>query len=490
MKHKLPCELVRDLFPTYIDELTSDVTNEWIKEHVEDCGECRTVLDTMREPEGQPRAQEEEKEIDFLKKARRRSVKITVASILLAFLIFGTLMFVNMFIIGNPVSSESVYCKASAKGNVLTVEVTMTDSARVPSDIKFSEKVPGVIDVSCKGVLTGPWNNMGVMTSEYTSDVPIKMVKSGGRVIWADGEDILALTSALYAAKHPYVGDMPANNLPVAVLNIGSYLGGFSNEMQTEKEPYGWSFVLDEEILPERAALREHMMKSYAYILLAVVQNLGEVSFEYVSEGESCKLTVTSDEASEFAGHDIKECYEDIVLLQDLVCKTGLDTYAFMNAEDVDLQMAINAAMEAETQRMEAEKQEAQLLEAEKQEAQLIEAQREFHIRIVNNAEDDVWMMGLSYGLDGDWKGSQAGGYAADSTPIRRGDSMTFIFYPQDFGMTDWETDAYAQFKAEITDMEGEVYPLDSEFGAPVRGGAVYTYVLSGNAEDGYVIEQ
>ena len=152
--------------------------------------------------------------------------------------------------------------------------------------------------------------------------------------------------------------------------------------------------------------------------------------------------------------------------------------------------MAINAAMEAETQRMEAEKQEAQLLEAEKQEAQLIEAQGEFHIRIVNNAKDDVWMMGLSYGLDGDWKGSQAGGYAADSTPIRRGDSMTFIFYPQDFGMTDWETDAYAQFKAEITDMEGKVYPLDSEFGAPVRGGAVYTYVLSGNAEDGYVIEQ
>ena len=154
MKHKLPCELVRDLFPTYIDELTSDVTNEWIKEHVGDCRECRTVLDTMREPEGQPHAQEEEKEIDFLKKTRRRSVKIAVASVILAFVIFGALMFVNMFMIGDPVSGESVYCKASVDENVVTVEVTMTDSAHVLSGIKFVEEEPGVIDVSCKGVLT------------------------------------------------------------------------------------------------------------------------------------------------------------------------------------------------------------------------------------------------------------------------------------------------------------------------------------------------
>ena len=176
MKNKLPCELVRDLFPTYIDELTSDVTNEWIEEHVTECEDCRIVLDAMREPEAEPLAQEEEREIDFLNKTRKKNVNIAVGSILMAFILFGILTFVNMFIIGDPVGGESVYCKASVDERVLTVEVTMTDSARVPSDIKFVEEEPGVINVSCRAVLTSPWNNMGVWTSEYTSDEPIKMV--------------------------------------------------------------------------------------------------------------------------------------------------------------------------------------------------------------------------------------------------------------------------------------------------------------------------
>ena len=488
MKNKLPCEIVRDLFPTYIDELTSDVTNEWIEEHVTDCEGCQSVLDAMREPGAQPIA-EEEKEIDFLKKTRKRNVRIAVGSILLAFVIFGVLMFANMFVTGDSVGSESVYCKASVDEKVLTVEVTMTDSARVPSDVKFVEEEPGVINVSCKAVVTSPWNNMGVMTSEYTSKTPIKMVKSGDRVIWADGEDILAITSAVYATRHPYVGDMSSNNLPVLALDMGSYLGDYTNQLQTAEEPYGWTFVLDGEVMPEKAASKEKMMESYAYVLLAVIENLGEVSFEYVSEGENRKLTVTEDDASGFAGYEIKACYDDIVLLQNLICKTGLDAYAFMNAEEVYATMEMNAAMEAETQRQEAQEQ-AQVQETIKAQEESAISPDEFHIRIVNNADDDIWMMGLSYGIDGDWKGTQSGGYASENTPIRRGDSMTFMFYPQDFEMTEWESDICAEFKTEITDMEGEVYSLDSAFTASVQGGTMYTYVLSGNAKDGYVIEQ
>ena len=100
------------------------------------------------------------------------------------------------------------------------------------------------------------------------------------------------------------------------------------------EEPYGWSIVLADEVSPQKAALKEKMMESYAYVLLAVIQNLGEVTFEYVSEGETCKLKVTADEASAFAGHDIKDCYGDIVLLQNLICKTGLDAYAFMYEDE------------------------------------------------------------------------------------------------------------------------------------------------------------
>lgn len=460
MKHKLPCELVRDLFPTYIDELTSDVTNTWIKEHMEDCKECRTVLDTMREPQAQPHAEEEEKEIDFLKKTRKRNVRIAVGSILLAFVIFGVLMFANMFLIGDPVGNESLYCRTQVEENVLTVEATLVDSARVPSDVKFEEEEPGIVNVSYKAVLVSPWNNMGTMTAEYTSKVPITQVKVGERIIWSKGEEILSVTSAVYATRHLYIGDMSANGRTAAALNMGSYLGDFTNELQTDGEPYGWTFLLDEEISAERVNLKETMMRSYAYVLMAVVENLGEVTYEFIVDGEKSKLTVTAEEARTFAGHDIKDCYDDIVLLQNLIRKTGLDASAFMGVYE------------------------------EQEEDSAVINDGEFQIKIVNNADDDVAMIGLSYALNGDWKGEQCGGYAAEDTKIRRGDSITFVFYPQDFELSGWKNDVVAKFEAQVLDKENSSYPTDSSFEVAVEGGSVYTYILSGNVEEGYVIGQ
>ena len=50
--NKIPCEVIRDLFPSYIDQLTSPVTNEAIAEHLHTCDACRDVLAAMRGSEG------------------------------------------------------------------------------------------------------------------------------------------------------------------------------------------------------------------------------------------------------------------------------------------------------------------------------------------------------------------------------------------------------------------------------------------------------
>ena len=49
MKNKLPCEVVKDLLPSYVEQLTSDVTNELVKEHVEDCVDCKGTLEAMNQ---------------------------------------------------------------------------------------------------------------------------------------------------------------------------------------------------------------------------------------------------------------------------------------------------------------------------------------------------------------------------------------------------------------------------------------------------------
>ena len=51
MSDKLRCEIVQDLLPSYVDGLTSDETNEAIKDHLADCVSCRDMYERMKADE-------------------------------------------------------------------------------------------------------------------------------------------------------------------------------------------------------------------------------------------------------------------------------------------------------------------------------------------------------------------------------------------------------------------------------------------------------
>ena len=81
---------------------------------------------------------------------------------------------------------------------------------------------------------------------------------------------------------------------------------------------------------------------NYAYIYLSQIGNLSEVIYEYKLDGEVTMLSVTSDDATEFAGIDIKSIGTDVNLLEKLVQKTGLSNVvlggALVDGENVDFQ--------------------------------------------------------------------------------------------------------------------------------------------------------
>ena len=41
MKQKIPCEMIQDILPLYVDELTSEVTNKEVEAHLAECEACR-----------------------------------------------------------------------------------------------------------------------------------------------------------------------------------------------------------------------------------------------------------------------------------------------------------------------------------------------------------------------------------------------------------------------------------------------------------------
>ena len=77
MKNDLTCEVVQDLLPSYVDGLTSDVSNQAVEQHMKTCESCRKLYSEMREPmngedvseinDGQKADSKKSSEIDYLK---------------------------------------------------------------------------------------------------------------------------------------------------------------------------------------------------------------------------------------------------------------------------------------------------------------------------------------------------------------------------------------------------------------------------------------
>ncbi len=82
------CKIVQDLLPNYIENLTDEVTNEYIEEHIATCAECAQVLKDMN---GDLKLEQinQEHEIKYLKGIRRRVRRIILAVTIAIILIAG-----------------------------------------------------------------------------------------------------------------------------------------------------------------------------------------------------------------------------------------------------------------------------------------------------------------------------------------------------------------------------------------------------------------
>lgn len=75
------CKIVQDLLPTYIEKMTSEETTEFVKEHLENCSECREIYNKMNTEIEEEYIEDTEK-IKIVKQYRRRIFTIKLAIIL------------------------------------------------------------------------------------------------------------------------------------------------------------------------------------------------------------------------------------------------------------------------------------------------------------------------------------------------------------------------------------------------------------------------
>lgn len=183
MDKRLDCEIVRDLLPSYVDGLTSSITDKTLEEHLADCTDCTAALQRMKEPEAQevpPAA-----EVDYLKKVRshmkRTSLLIGIGLMLLGM----SLLSYRYFYVGSEASATEVACHVIVDGDTVSLSGTLTASGMGVSRVSFSDS-SGMVQFK---VYTAPkaFFNSGDFSETYTALSAIGQVRIDDRIIWENG---------------------------------------------------------------------------------------------------------------------------------------------------------------------------------------------------------------------------------------------------------------------------------------------------------------
>ena len=461
---QIPCEVVRDLFPSYLDRLTSETTDRMVEEHVASCEDCRNALERMRGgEETEAPDPEEKKEIDFLKKSRRRNRRAVLFGILAAALVFGAILFIRYCVVGHYLYGDWVVGDVSVDGKHLTVDVTSADSGHGISGLLFKEE-DGVVTVGAKAVLATPIHS-GSYHAEYEAENEIRRVVLSDRIVWDDGADISPLAAALYETRHDYVGDASANSWTAQALNLSGYLGAYTNALETAAEPYGWRIVLADAVPEDERSLKESDMRSFAYVMLALVGNLDHVTFEYAvgtdAAGGSAELTFTAEEATRFFGQDIKDCGYSIRLLDSLLEKTGLKKLAFgESGQPIAADTAADAGADDEAIRFD----------------------------VINRTGRDLKGVGIAVYRNGELRSSQGAEYANGSW-LKDGESFRFDILPEDLRIAEGEA-GEIEIGFSVIEADGRETAIPQRVRIPGEYAELRRFSVTWSEADGYAVEQ
>lgn len=309
---EVSCNIIKDLLPLYVEGLTSEDTNKLIEEHLAGCEDCRKLLADMTGGEGNPDepgeapTPEEKEAIDFMKKSNRKLKRGVVFTVIAIFALFLCLVLARGFFRAYDVSADTVMVTyLDVTEHEATVRGCLSDSARGfrAKQVSFDD---GVLSISLKSSLVSFLTDNDFLVN-FTTTEEIKCVKVAGEVVWDRGTEVSRDSAKLFAAKHRYIGDMSANAKSIHALDISEKLGPFENELQTSVEPYGWIIHLQNDMSDRNLEKLNDQLAYYSAMLIATIDNLGYVQFDYSMCGEDQMSAFSEEYVDWLYGSSVKE---------------------------------------------------------------------------------------------------------------------------------------------------------------------------------------
>ena len=307
---ELPCAVVEDLLPAYVEGLTSEETRAAVEAHLASCPACAAKRAAMGAEEGPSPEESEEtaREVDYLKKVRRRGRRRVMMAVLVTLLVLMVGFAAKVFVIGDPLDPAGVMV-TSFRQEDDSVQVSLSSTASGNAFRGWMvDNRDGVVSITARSVLVSPLFRDGTSTVKVPLEgvTEIWLGEAGaGRMIWQDGTEISADAWALYQAQTPYVGDAVAVGKVLAAVDAwyGPYIE-YTISLQTDQEPYGLTIHFDDITAHMRRdstiQVTDRRMYALAPTLLALIGNLGRVQWTCaLSDGTYHTQAITLTEVDE-----------------------------------------------------------------------------------------------------------------------------------------------------------------------------------------------
>lgn len=178
--------------------------------------------------------------------------------------------------------------------------------------------------LSCEDLMAGPGYYTYIMKnmSKVNACVIVHAVFSNQKADILKKQLTSSYAMKLYQSRNRYIGDAPANGRILGLLGISYSMGDFTTMLKTDKEPYILRMRFSHQ--PDNKEEFNRAMENYADILLALIQNSGEIQWSY-PESVNGKLTekiyrCTAQDASKSLDIDnIKDYGKSVTKVQKLL---------------------------------------------------------------------------------------------------------------------------------------------------------------------------
>ncbi len=298
MKNDLTCAVVRDLLPSYVESLTAAETGQAVERHLRFCPDCAEKHAAMVGPELAAKLEEERRELDYLKRVKRRSRFRILAAVVCTVLVIAGGFAAKIFLIGTPIQSQTYALRHYVdEENVLHLIIDCVNSAWAYHGWK-TEETDGVVEISGRSVTVSPVHKEGWGRLKVPLE-GVREVRLCGDVVYQDGVVIGSAAMQRCKARTPYVGDAPALGRVAEAVGLDGQNWNYITELQTGERPYRWTIKFQNHWGDTSAG--KWMRYYYGPQMLALVDNLDEVGWTYTTATSSgktfCEGVLTLEEA-------------------------------------------------------------------------------------------------------------------------------------------------------------------------------------------------